>query len=137
MEKSQNIKIKSAFTYLFIYNFSWIWNTFSKEFLRFYEVLTNTSSRQLVTYILYIEFIIGVCPYCSLSIFIFPAHFEDDLIIYIYIYIYIFCIKAELKIMIITITWTKNLHRISKTFPGDLIHTLALILDLIETRYKW
>ena len=132
MEKSQNIKIKSAFTYLFIYNFSWIWNTFSKEFLRFYEVLTNTSSRQLVTYILYIEFIIGVCPYCSLSIFIFfPAHSEDDLIILFFIFYFfcqefifyfLFCIKAELKIMVITITWIKNLHRISKTFPGDLIH---------------
>ena len=41
------------FIYLFIYNFSWIWNKFSKEFLRSYEVLTNTSSRQLVTYVLY------------------------------------------------------------------------------------
>ena len=41
------------FIYLFIYNFSWIWNKFSNEFLRSYEVLTNTSSRQLVTYVLY------------------------------------------------------------------------------------
>ena len=46
------------FIYLNIYNFSWIWNTFSKEFLRFYEVLTYTSSRQLITY--YIEFIMNV-----------------------------------------------------------------------------
>ena len=46
------------FIYLFIYNFSWIWNTFSKEILRFYEVLTYTSSRQLVTY--YIEFIMNI-----------------------------------------------------------------------------
>ena len=43
---------------LFIYNFSWIWNTFSKEILRFYEVLTYTSSRQLITY--YIEFIMNI-----------------------------------------------------------------------------
>ena len=46
------------FIYLFIYNFSWIWNTFSKEILRFYEVLTYTSSRQLITY--YIEFIMNI-----------------------------------------------------------------------------
>ena len=46
------------FIYLFIYNFSWIWNTFSKEVLRFYEVLTYTSSRQLITY--YIEFIMNI-----------------------------------------------------------------------------
>ena len=46
------------FIYLFIYNFSWIWNTFPKEFLRFYEVLTYTLSRQLITY--YIEFIMNI-----------------------------------------------------------------------------
>ena len=46
------------FIYLFIYNFSWIWNTFSKEILRFYEVLTYTSSCQLITY--YIKFTMNI-----------------------------------------------------------------------------
>ena len=50
---SYNTIIWWFFIYLFIYNFSWIWNKFSNEFLRSYEVLTNTSSRQLVTYVLY------------------------------------------------------------------------------------
>ena len=98
------------------------------DFMRFWPI------RQVLNLspIYYIEFIIGVCPYCSLSIFIFfPAHSEDDLINLFFIFYFfcqefifyfLFCIKAELKIMVITITWIKNLHRISKTFPGDLIH---------------
>ena len=125
MEKSQNIKIKSAFTYLFIYNFSWIWNTFSKEFLRFYEVLTNTSSRQLVTYVLYWVYhqsmsLMFTFNFCSPTLKKKKKKNFPQLIPKMIWFF--FCIKAELKIMVITITWIKNLHRISKTFPGDLIH---------------
>ena len=92
----------------------------------FYDLTRFWPIRQVVNLspMYYIEFIIRVCPNCSLSIFfprlskkkISPTHSEDDLIFFF------FGIKAELKIIIITITWTKNLHRISKIFRGDLIH---------------
>ena len=107
--------------YLFIYNFSWsFFIRFQKNvynFMRFWPIcqVVNLSPIIKSEYVLIVHF----------SIFnFFPTHSEDDLIklIIIIIIIIFVCIKAELKIMIITITRTKNLHRISKTFPGDPIH---------------
>ena len=88
------------FIYLNIYNFSWIQNTFSKEFLRFYEVLTNTSSRQLVTYVLYWVYHQSMSLLFTFNFFsptlkkkkISPTHSEDDLIFFFF-----FASKLNLK----------------------------------------
>ena len=137
---SQSLRLGSFTTLSFLCGQSIIWWYFIYLFIisheyrvrfqkNFYDFMRFWPIRQVVNLspIYYIEFIIRVCPYCSLSIFIFfPNPFRRWFYIYIYICFFFFCIKAELKIMIMTITWTKNLHRISKTFWGDLIHMSTL-----------